>query len=125
MRRTDFFREGTAKGLGADWVGALAVANFYVFPLWSNHSQPLLPRSSRPKSFPVFSIPEITLELVRNHEITGNFHRCKNIFVNFCQRGRYGGNAELLPPSSRRTPRKALLKEVSRRSSQRDLLSDP
>jgi hypothetical protein len=88
VRRTDFFREGTAKGFDAEWVGALAVANFYVFPLWVES----LSATFACKSFPVFSIPEITLELVRIHEITGNFHRCKNIFVKFCQRGQYGGN---------------------------------
>src|SRR5208337_1116589 len=60
-----------------------------------------LPWSSKPKTFCSrlpgdCDFPGISAELVRNCEITANFHRCKfffSFFANFCKRGVwYGGN---------------------------------
>src|ERR1700723_3219565 len=88
VRRTDFFLGDTANNDLA-WVGAVAVANFYVFlleRLTLTTSSPLCRGSRENRDF-----PGISAKLVRNCEITVFFHRCKkilNICANFCEGGR-------------------------------------
>src|SRR5215468_328975 len=94
VRRIDFFREATA-GLANDCemsAGAVAVANFDGFllkRLTLTTASPLcllsvsyrrrrLARGSRVGQ----RFPGISAKLVRSHEITGIFHRCKNFLVN-------------------------------------------
>src|SRR5438270_10920396 len=90
VRRTNFFRLGTARGWGRSSCvrGALAVANFYGFLLKATHSHHRVsletPCCSRLPRGCVF--PGISVELVRNSEITGNFHRCNSFFVPFFEK---------------------------------------
>ena len=84
----DFFRGARASEGCERLVVAVAVANFYGFLLrrltLTTASPSNLSRGSRVNS----DFPGISVKLVRMCEITGNFHRCKNIFEKFCQRER-------------------------------------